>query len=190
MKIRVFVGVMLLALAAVPAFADTTYTYTGQDYAFVNGTPGELGPGKHVSGSFTFSSALPANMTTSDVLSNPLLVSWSFSDGGDTYSNTNFDPIFSSLLLGTSSGIINQWSLDIINGADTANFTSSSSQGDTAFGCAFSPPICTEEANTHNLVGTWGPPTVTTPAPEPSSLILLAIGLLGLVSTGSRRRLA
>jgi hypothetical protein len=189
MKVKVFVGLMLLALAAVPAFADITYTYAGVNYVNIFGTPGET-TANNISGSITFSSALPANMQLRNIQTLPAFVSWSFSDGVDTYSN-NFDAFFSTIELGTDSfGNINTWGIGPFDFTGTFGFLSGNG-GDVAFGCTNTMGVqtCVTEADTNGLAGTWtGPPATT--VPEPSSLILLGTGLLGLVGSGLRRLLA
>jgi hypothetical protein len=86
---------LLLAAVSVPGLsAAVTYTYTGPNYSHVVpftsctvGTCANFTTSMNVQGSFTTSVPLPANLTSQDVSAQ--LLSYSFTDGLDTFTNTN-----------------------------------------------------------------------------------------------------
>jgi len=89
----------LLATAAVPASATTTYVYAGSPYAVFYDNcapPGDPTAGPCVTytaamsahGSFTLNTPLPPNFGPADISTRSDLV-WSFSDGVNTYTGTD-----------------------------------------------------------------------------------------------------
>lgn len=182
---------LLLALAATSR-ADETYTYSGNKFTSFSGTaacPSVCG----ISGSFTLASALPddAAFPTS-----PTPLTYSFTDGSFTWTPSN-----SSLAVfefGTnSSGGIDAWIISIFqttNVEDTLYTCGSSVCGSSFHYTGYdnsqlvqrSPLDILANALVVNNAGTWVASASAGTVPEPSGLLLLGMGIIGLSSI--RRR--
>jgi hypothetical protein len=182
-----------LMLLSLPALADTTYTYTGNDFTFVSNVipslPTPYTTSDLVTGSFTVASPLGDNFAFQEVG----YTSYSFSDGVQTLTNLNsFELGAPDFYIGTdASGNISDWSIslvvlvtDDIGHLSTINhFGAQDSvqlETDTVFGFADA-----------YVAGTWTSSTVTSdpPAatPEPSSLIFLGTGMIGAFAAARHR---
>jgi len=172
-------SLFVLTLAA-SARADAIYTYTGNPFTSCSGPcSGAL------SGSLTLAQALAANSTTSvqfqAVPGYANVLSWSFTDGSFVWKPSNSGSGFVATFTTGASGQILQWTL---NGG-TATVGSNTFQWQSSnVGCAIHMLTC-EDLSTVNstifakstLPGSW---TMTTTASEPSSMLLLALGLVAL----------
>jgi hypothetical protein len=108
----------LAAMAATSAWASTTYTFSSSNYStLTNFTSCVTGPcanytaAMSLSGSFTIATALPPNFNVSPpgaIDLTPQLISYSFSDGINTYANTNPNTrIYQFVVTTDSAGNIN-----------------------------------------------------------------------------------
>lgn len=187
---------LLLALVvlnfATPTRADETYSYTGNSFTSFSGSdscPSVCG----ISGSFTLASALP---DSSAFPTTPTPISYSFTDGNFTWTSSNSS--IAVFEFGTdSTGDINAW---IISLYETSNIRDNLySCGSSVCGSSFhytgydnsqlveiSPFSILGNAIVTNEPGTWIASSSSPSLPEPSSLLFLCTGLLGVA--GMRRR--
>lgn len=176
-----FVSACFFAFPRLAAADPVTYTYTGNPFTVVNCFSLSCNPA--LTGSFTVSSALGDNFSGFITPS-----SFSFT-GGDVATITNTScapstcegpqPAGESFWVATNaSGAITQWGINLCSDndclADQINtsfeiFGTSGGADFVANGAVF--------ARNQNDPGTW---TSATATPEPSSLLLLATGLLAL----------
>ncbi len=183
---RKFVLAAALVLLASGAQA-TTYTYTGVNF---DAASSPYTTAMSVSGSITLASPLAPNLVGADLLAS--LESWSFSNGVQTYSSAA-PPLFQQVLVSTdANGTIADWSVGFnISGSQEAVISCGSlgpapalgtcfssgpflpgyDFGGAAFGVSASAPIS----------GSW------VLVPEPSTALLLGLGLTGLAAKGRRR---
>ena len=173
MRIRVLVLLAAISLP-LPLLADTTYTYTGNDFIYASSP---YTTSDSVSGEFTLSSPLANNITT---LTTITPVSFSFTDGVNTITNLTAGVNVSYFEFETNaSGAITYWDINVSTNSGDENIQSYNEPGGyddagyhynaSSFGIASVPSA-----------GTWSESTPSA-TPEPSSLVLFATGLIGLV---------
>lgn len=183
MRLRILLAAAVAISASTVARADTTYTYTGDNFTTINGPL--YTTSDSVSGWFTTVSPLGDNLANDMI--NP--VSFSFSDGVQKITNLSFNPTFTFFKVSTdSSGDLTNWKIEVVplnnesssiytvnwllptyNAVDGAYYVEASDYVDSAF-------------TSLDSVGTW---TTTTPTPEPAGLILVGTGFLGLAGLSS-----
>jgi len=160
----------LVLAYSIPAFADTTYTYTGDNYSFVYGS--EYTTADALGGFVTFANPLaPGDFTFSYA---SLL--FSFYDGAHTIDSTNATSGFLFFSV-NSVGAITEWAFA---------FASPDSSIGSCEGCFLSGDAV-YAGGTHSgafaTPGTWQ----VTAVPEPSAILMLGMTALGLVGTLRRR---
>jgi PEP-CTERM motif len=168
---------------------QTPYTYTGNAFTTFSGD-GVFLPSDSITGSFTVSSPLDANLTLGELT--PTATSVSFSNGIDTVSG-----VPTNLQVGTDpTGAINLWYIDFITA--TGQYVVTINTGSTGNYLQEDYGQNNNQFYGYNLnaPGKWSSvdssaPTDPSPSavPEPSSLFLLGTGALGLAGS-LRRKLA
>ena len=191
-----FLGFFLMS--AVPAFADTTYTYTGNPFDSFSGNY-SCGSECAVSGSFTVANPLASNLpstvlggensilATGFPVSASQVESFSFTDGNTTFDQNNSYFPNSAILIGTdSNGMINDWTVFLQFGPYTNYLYTTNTPGRdiSSNQVGYYPYTTLGTAFNNDNPGTWS----VTDTPEPSSLLMLSSGLIGLGFI--RRRIA
>jgi hypothetical protein len=205
LKLGVFI-VGALFLAAPQAKADVIYTYTGKDFTFVDPLPGPYKTTDFVSGNFNLTSALGANLSNFNVLTDSSFISFSFSDGVNTITNSASSFGIETLTVSTNAlGQITSWDIDLQTPSD-ANWTtigqqqffivtSTLHQQDMGQLRTCDPPgDCSinndaAEGSINNVLGGfYVPGSWVETTPLPATLPLFATGLGGLGLLGWRRK--
>ena len=175
----------VLVLMAGGAQANTIYTYTGVNFDFASSP---YTTAMSVSGSITLASPLAPNLVGHDLLAS--LASWSFSNGVQTYSSA-VPPDDRQVIVSTdANGAIVDWSVwfgdpwvqSCGTRMDTSTLGLCTDHGtsvlyDTA--CTPSTGNCYGASSTNR--GSWAV------IPEPSTGLLVALGLTCLAAKGRRR---
>ncbi len=169
------------------AAADIVYTYTGNTYSEINdNTPpnGTFTTAMSVSGSFTVTSALAANLMNQQIIPN----SFSFSNGRATITNIPSLSDETFQVSTDSSGDIVNWYISLlsplaisplvgIESFNTSEFVLD--QGSFASGGS-------SDSGRSRTPGTWTSNSIATP--EPASLMLLTLAITMLVIRKLRAR--
>jgi hypothetical protein len=174
------------SLLTAPALADTVYTYTGNPFTQV---VAPITTSDFVTASFTVASPLAPNSEFSNEILGALPfnpISWDVSTAGYTISNATPGVIVGLNFWTDSQGNIVDWifgaEAESVPGqieTDRAEISSFDFVGDH-YGTV------NQSLNSNNP-GVWTISTSTPPAvPEPQSLLLVATGLLGVLSTVRR----
>lgn len=205
---EILIGCCAIVAFGAVGFADTyTYTYTGQDYQFAQGA---YTTSERVTGEVTVAAPLATGLALNTGVAQPFTVlSFSFSDGVQTITNASPDLTTSAIDIGTNAaGLPVQWSVDLYQRVV---------EGYLFFGGSLIPQygfnqiLTTDQTNfkedwvfngysprggsgwlgeNSNDPGTWTLTVNPTPAaatPEPSSIALVATGMLGMAGWVRRR---
>jgi hypothetical protein len=188
------IGVIALVcpfMAATGAWADEMYTYTGPDFNAFTGS--DYNTSNFVSGSIILSTPLGDNLSNANESAD--IASFSFSDGNQTITNKSSGVSEAYFNFWTNaSGTITGWELQFVVGSNDYIETS----------CMHSAPGCangyidkgelssteygyvyTGTDNGNGKVGSW----IASPVPEPGTLSIMSLGLLGLgLLVGVKRR--
>jgi hypothetical protein len=182
-----FFCLLMTLCMAMSAKADSTYTFTGADFNQFSNTSCE--PTCSITGSVTLLEALPPDLVQG------------IGDSGDTFPSS-FSFTDGSLKIDNLNAAFYGFSFDTDSAGNITNYNFYADLADgSSLSGYFNDSIGVNELYTANnsagydayiegdgiSVGTWGP--ASTPAPEPSSLMMLGVGLLGLVGIGLKRSL-
>ena len=183
-----------LAIVGIPASAkaDTTYTYTGPEF---NDFFGLVCPSFcNITGSFTLPIPLAAN---EDMFFLPGATPYSFTSG--TFNATQANSFLGNIWVSTdAAGAIDAWDVNLYALTDALYIVSAgpykaiSIDSDQVAKLEANPPAGLKVdggAGAENAIGTWTASTTNSPAPEPSSIIMLGLGLVGLATLVLRKSL-
>ncbi len=175
-----FVFAMLVAASfTVLAKADTVYNYTGNAMA-CSGGPCPASP-VTLTGSVTFANPLNPNLFFS-TLPNAAPNSYDFVVTGGSFTSQHFTSGGTFAFVTNGSGVITGWQISFAGFLETAFSQQFGGGGDSyanSTGAAFT------YANSNPGTWTVGPPTA--PVPEPSSLLMIGTGALGVIGTLKKR---
>jgi PEP-CTERM motif len=181
LRVLLLCAVFMISLAP-SARADTTYTYAGEPFTSFRGVCGNC---LEIFGSFTVPELLGAGL--SSALITPM--SFSFSDIQNTLTDTNTRQ--GSFTISTDArGNIISWDILLLEslGSDSLFLgTENDSFAVNDFDELASSVLLHEASNTGSP-GTWTMSTASSAVPEPSSLLLLATGLLSAIGAAHRKQ--
>ena len=183
---KLFLAAILVLMAG--GAQATTYTYTGVNF---DAASSPYTTAMSVSGSITLASPLAANLVGHDLLAS--LTAWSFSTGVQTYSSAAPPPYKEVIVSTHADGTIADWFMRFTNAMDQSLVScgvvgSGATLGVTWCGYEDSPaeydwvsegPDLAHASSAH--AGSWSQ------IPEPSTGLLVTLGLTRLAAKGRRR---
>lgn len=174
------IGMAAMLCASATAYAgSTTYSYTGNAFDVIVGSPG-VDTSNFLSMQLTYSDLLPFGLTTTTP------DSWSITDGIHTLTSSSSGIGFEEFRIGSDgSGGIYGWQVQVNGPA----FYLASTAGCNSYGYQrFCDTVNLYISETYGLndiaAGSW---TESSATPEPGSLLLITTGFGGFV-LGRRRR--
>jgi hypothetical protein len=176
---------LFVVIGAPNAHAQTTYTYTGNDFTTFDGVtcPSDCS----IDGSFTIPSPLAASTTT---YVTPTAFDFYISTADSpTWTNLNGALVGSFGFITNSSDAIIEWNIDMYSAGITDPYfvtMSIPSQAEDGFETTDTP---TETFAENSFIpGTWTSASLT-PMPEPTSLTLLLLGIfaVGIMTHRARK---
>lgn len=169
---------ILVSLMPFAAKADPiTYTYTGNDFTSFT-LPSAYTTSDSVTGSITLTSALADNISTFFAQPTASIVSFTFSDGQQTITNLNATGDAFSFKTDASGNIID-WQVTVDIGA-VATDSIGTVDAPGTLGVFDQGVFENSEGSNRNSPGTWISSAASTALPEPASIAILCMGLLGL----------
>jgi hypothetical protein len=197
-KLTFAIILTVLSFASV-AFADPiTLNYTGNHFTGFSGGVNPYSTADFVSFSITYASPLLANQAQGSLIE-PAILSWSFSDGLNTYTNTTLGArLFdnnSKVGFTDANGVFTNWNFQVsfdtggqlgTVGMQTCNFDFATSH--CHIDSATDPVSGLPSGQSPRNPGTWTIAGATSPVPEPSSMSFLIEGIAGLVLWPRLRR--
>lgn len=175
-----------LLFAAPPAPAITIYTYTGNPFTDFSPGTNPYTTSDYVHGWFTTAAPLAANLSAYDITG--VVLSWEFNDFADDHLPITSGPPASFYLTDTNvstdgSGNITTWKIGVTDGYQTHYISTFATNG-------FASDLDNGALNAQAGPLAWNinSPGIWTITPEPSALLLLGSGILGLAIAGTPRR--
>jgi hypothetical protein len=192
-RLFLFSSALSILVLLMPARADTVYSYTGNP--FTNGVTQFGGLTSLPFGPFTASDSVSGSFTVATPLGPALHLvtftpaSFSFTDGVDTLTNLNSTLSSFEQVSTDVSGNIVDWHIfaRLVGGNNAFIDTNDIMGGGADEGAETDNQGHFVGAGNLNDPGKW---TVSTTVPEPSSLLLLASGAIGLAGVLRKRWLA
>lgn len=186
-SVSLAIGAFLIVVLFAPSSkADSTYTYTGNSFnqfgAFGGGPDASCPPQCDLTVSFTLATAIGPD--ANEVFFIPL--SFIVKDGLAPITEPNATTFSFDHVSTNSSGDITGWNMEWITATDSV-FSSTNPPGCTGCRVVDGSFTATTFAEVEDNPGTW---SVSTTAPEPSSLGMLGFGLLGIIGLSRKKAAA
>jgi hypothetical protein len=194
MKKTIFVtcGVLAMCLAA-PAKADSVESYTGNTYTTVPVSSSGYTTANLITATLTFQNTLPADASLAygyggigTATATDPLEAFVMSDGTATFNLSNALNIF---LVTGSEGQIVSWFVGTCGAPCSAGINIDTQFGLPAPFSTLGLDGSTQGSNGTLLAYNYADPGTWTTVPEPSSLLMLVVGILGLVGLSLRKSL-
>ena len=192
----IVIGLALFVLAQPAAASVVTYNYTGHNFDefYTYNASNPYSSADFVTGSFKLAAPLAANLSSSNVS----VLSFSFSDGVETISDTSANLFQQIFQFSTNAlGQITSWFILVGTQTSTEQLQIGTLLSDWAAAdhgtqtvCTLGsfPNGCTENTQVRGLVFTPGTFEVASAVPEPATWAMMILGFAGVGFLAYRRR--